>query len=219
MLSAQKYQSSPRKDRPMNDRQHIKTTVQESIDYWSRHVNECGLSVDWSEAETHCWRCGCKRNLELCHIVPHALGGKDEPSNIVLLCHRCHAEGPNVNDPEIMWDWLKAYGVSYYGTFWKIVGMKEYRFIYRHSALEEAEAILESAGIPVDSPLAQSFSTTISIGQPKKQVFTTDSHISTQPRWRAYSAWLSRKWRRPLALIFLRCRKSGTLHTNHGGAS
>ena len=71
--------------------------------------------------------------------------------------------------------------------------MKEYRFIYRHSALEEAEAILESAGIPVDSPLAQSFSTTISIGQPKKQVFTTDSHISTQPRWRAYSAWLSRK--------------------------
>ena len=139
----------------MNDRQHIKTTVQESIDYWSRHVNECGLSVDWSEAETHCWRCGCKRNLERCHIVPHALGGKDEPSNIVLLCHRCHAEGPNVNDPEIMWDWLKAYGVSYYGTFWKIVGMKEYRFIYRHSALEEAEAILESAGIPVDSPLAQ----------------------------------------------------------------
>ena len=139
----------------MNDRQRIKTTVQESIDYWSGHVNECGLSVDWSEAETHCWRCGCKRNLERCHIVPHALGGKDEPSNIVLLCHRCHAEGPNVNDPEIMWDWLKAYGVSYYGTFWKIVGMKEYRFIYRHSVLKEAETILESAGIPVDSPLAQ----------------------------------------------------------------
>ncbi|MCL2354247.1 MAG: HNH endonuclease, partial [Defluviitaleaceae bacterium] len=24
--------------------------------------------------------------------MPHALNGRDEPSNIVLLCGRCHAE-------------------------------------------------------------------------------------------------------------------------------
>ena len=26
-----------------------------------------------------------------------------------MLCKRCHADGPNVTDPEIMWDWIKAY--------------------------------------------------------------------------------------------------------------
>ena len=45
--------------------------------------------------------------------MPDALGGPDAPENIVLLCKRCHAEWPNVKDPEIMWDWLKAYAVPF----------------------------------------------------------------------------------------------------------
>lgn len=108
-------------------RKPIRTTKEEIIDYWVRQgVDECDLSVDWAEADSHCWRCGCERNLERCHIVPDSLGGKDEPSNLVLLCKRCHADGPNVADPEIMWDWIKSYKVAFYDTFWSIQGAAEY---------------------------------------------------------------------------------------------
>ena len=115
----------------------IKTKIKDVVDYWSARVDECGLSVDWSEADSRCWRCGCQKNLERCHIVPDSLGGEDSPSNLVLLCKRCHAENPNVADAEIMWDWIRAYGVPNYETFWTIRGMQEYRFIYKKSPMEE----------------------------------------------------------------------------------
>lgn len=130
----------------MSKKEPIKTTIQEAVEYWSRREDECGLSVDWSEAGTHCWRCGCEKDLQRCHIIPNALGGKDEPENIVLLCSRCHAEGPNVTDPEIMWDWIRAYGVPFYGTFWNIIAKKEYKFIYHKSVEKEIVDILCSAG-------------------------------------------------------------------------
>ena len=110
----------------MVKRSSIKTSINEIVDYWITRVDECDLSIDFSEARKRCWRCGCKRNLQRCHIIPHSLGGKDEPSNLVLLCKRCHLDNPNVGDPEIMWDWLKAYKVSFYDTFWNLQGMKEY---------------------------------------------------------------------------------------------
>lgn len=131
----------------MEKRNTIKTTKKEAVDYWSCFVDECDLSVDWSEGETHCWRCGCERKLERCHIIPDSLGGKDEPANIVLLCERCHAEGPNVSDAEIMWDWIKAYKVSFYETFWSIQGMKEYEFIYKRTLMEELEYIFTEANL------------------------------------------------------------------------
>lgn len=73
-----------------------------------------------AEAYTHCWRCGCEKNLQ-----------------------RCHIDGPNVTDPEIMWDWIKAYSVPFYDTFWGILGAKEYRFIYKKSFTQEIFDILE----------------------------------------------------------------------------
>lgn len=88
----------------MAKRTPIRTSIHDAAEYWSQRIDETELSVDWSEAETHCWRCGCERHLQRCHIIPDALGGEDTPGNIVLLCKRCHAEGPNVRDPEIMWD-------------------------------------------------------------------------------------------------------------------
>lgn len=121
----------------MSKRENIKTTIQEIVDYWSEHEDECGLSVDWSEAHERCWRCGCKRGLQRCHIVPYSLGGEDTPSNLVLLCGRCHLDNPNVADPEVMWDWIRAYGVSLYDTFWSIHGMIEYEKIYGSSIYEE----------------------------------------------------------------------------------
>lgn len=117
----------------------IKTKKEEIVRYWffEQLVDECGLSVDASEAHERCWRCGCKHNLERCHIVPESLGGKDEPSNLVLLCHRCHLDNPNITDPEIMWDWIRAYGVPIYDTFWDLIGIKEYEFIYNRSFYSE----------------------------------------------------------------------------------
>lgn len=132
----------------MSKRKPIKTKKREIKEYWEKHETECGLSVDWEEAESRCWRCGCEyKSLERCHIIPHALGGKDEPENLVLLCKRCHADGPNVTDPEVMWEWIRSYGVPFYDTFWLNMGLKEYRFIYKRSFGEEIAFILKTAGI------------------------------------------------------------------------
>lgn len=135
----------------MNKRAPIKTPISEVIAYWEKRVDECGLSVDWAEADSHCWRCGHEKDLERCHIVPDSLGGKDEPSNLVLLCKRCHAEGPNVIDPEIMWDWIKAYGVPFYGSFWFVRGRKEYQFVYGKTISQELADIFMYVGIAPDS--------------------------------------------------------------------
>ena len=98
-------------------RTKIKTTKKQIVDYWDTHADESDLSIDFSEADKRYWRCGCKRHLQRCHIIPDSLGGKDEPSNFVLLCSRCHLDNPNVADKEIMWDWLKSYAVPFYDTF------------------------------------------------------------------------------------------------------
>lgn len=124
----------------MSGRKEITTTKEQIVDYWAKHEDECGLSVDFAEAHERCWRCGCRRGLERCHIVPDSLGGKDTPSNFVLLCKRCHLDNPNVADPEIMWDWLRAYAVPFYDTFWNINGFKEYEKIYGIPFREELKA-------------------------------------------------------------------------------
>lgn len=134
----------------MAERERIKTTKKEIVDYWAGHVDESDLSIDFAEAHERCWRCGCKRRLDRCHIIPDSLGGEDEPSNFVLLCSRCHLDNPNVMDKEIMWDWLRAYSTSLYDTFWYLLGMREYEKIYAVPVQEEykkrnitGEALLE----------------------------------------------------------------------------
>ena len=124
----------------MPNRKNIKTTREQIVAYWADHVSEAGLSIDFSEAQERCWRCGCQRSLERCHIVPDSLGGVDTASNLVLLCKRCHLDNPNTADPEIMWDWLHAYAVPFYDTFWTIQGMEEYKKIYSVSFSDELKA-------------------------------------------------------------------------------
>lgn len=121
----------------MPKRKNIKTTIDEIVSYWVTKVDEGDLSIDFSEAHERCWRCGYEKKLERCHIVPHSLGGKDIPSNYVLLCKRCHLDNPNVSDPEIMWDWLKAYQCDFYDTFWILQGISEYQKIYGISFEQE----------------------------------------------------------------------------------
>jgi HNH endonuclease len=111
----------------MTKRARIRTTAAEIVDYWSRRETECGLSVDWADAHKRCWRCSGKRKLEKCHIVPDRLGGSDKPENLILLCHRCHLDQPNVVDPVATWNWLRNNAVSLYDTDWIIRGIDEFK--------------------------------------------------------------------------------------------
>lgn len=85
------------------------------------------------------------------------MGGEDKPSNIVLLCSRCHSEGPNVTDPEIMWDWIKAYKVPFYETFWSLLGQREYEFIYKKSIIAEIKEVMKSANITDEEVVLEKF--------------------------------------------------------------
>lgn len=40
--------------------------------------------------EKKCSKCASTENLEVHHIKPRKNGGKNEPSNLILLCHKCH---------------------------------------------------------------------------------------------------------------------------------
>ena len=124
-----------------------RTLINEIVDYWASRIDECDLSVDWSEAEEYCWNCGSPKELTRCHIVPHSLGGKDEPSNFVVLCRRCHEEAPNVEDPRIMWDWLVAHKSSLYKTYWVVEGLREYEFMYKRSVEDDIRFIHENSAV------------------------------------------------------------------------
>ena len=123
----------------MGKRESIKTSKKECVDYWSKHVNESEIGTDWDTADCRCWRCGREAELQRCHIIPDALGGRDEASNMVLLCDICHEEGPNVADSEIMWDWIKAYAQPNEQLYLFSQIDREYEYIYKRGIREEIE--------------------------------------------------------------------------------
>lgn len=130
----------------MKKRKSIKTTITEIVNYWQARVSDDMIGVEWENASECCWRCAQKRNLQRCHIIPDSLGGKDEPSNFVLLCESCHAEAPNVSDPEVMWDWLASYSF-WSNMFWILQGFKEYEFIYGNTFEKELSDIMTRAPV------------------------------------------------------------------------
>jgi len=108
-----------------------KTKHKDIVDYWLPLKDECELGVDWSEAHERCWRCGYKSSLHRCHIVPDSLEGVDHPSNLILLCGRCHREAPNHTNPQYMWIWLKASYGSFYDTYWTQRGLEEFERMFQ----------------------------------------------------------------------------------------
>ena len=50
-----------------------------------------------------------------------------------------------MEDPEIMWDWIKAYNVPFHNTFWIIKGMEEYEFIYKTTLLDDIKAVVSKS--------------------------------------------------------------------------
>lgn len=125
----------------MSHRENIKTTIPQIIEYWCKNSGKNKVSENDLKKYSCCWRCHSKKNIQRCHIVPDSLGGEDAPYNMVLLCSGCHAEAPNVSDPEIIWDWLCAYTRFEMPFALLFRGMKEYEFIYGASYEEDFEAI------------------------------------------------------------------------------
>jgi len=119
----------PREDRRFIEQRnkHNRTAfkwIHESIEYWSKLIDESFLGVDWCEADVYCWRCGCNTPFHKCHIIPQSLGGNDDPSNIIPLCSRCHCEMPDVLDSKFVFEWIKDDHGNVYGTFWNNKSIK-----------------------------------------------------------------------------------------------
>ncbi len=100
-------------------RELITTTLEDIYKYWSnRVIIKDGTTMLFNEmkengiyncddyvfplidsGEPECFVCGTSMDrFERAHIVPMSLGGKDEPSNYVPLCPRCHRNAPNTTD-------------------------------------------------------------------------------------------------------------------------
>lgn len=119
--------------------------ITDAVAYWETRVDECDLGSDWAEAHERCWRCGYKRKLQRCHIVPFSLGGSETSDNIVALCSQCHAEAPDVCDQNEMWDWIKRTRVSLYDTYWTRRALSDVPVESFHGAnIELAKRILRS---------------------------------------------------------------------------
>lgn len=104
----------------MRKRKTIRTTHKEIVTYWGENLpissDEMNI-INWDYAYTHCWNCGAnkatknnsfKTRLQRSHIIADSLGGKDEPSNYVLLCSECHPLSPGTSNPDDMWDWIRS---------------------------------------------------------------------------------------------------------------
>lgn len=47
-----------------------------------------------------------RQGLERCHVLPRQAGGSDtDPSNMFLLCHKCHEESPDTSMPRLFYKW------------------------------------------------------------------------------------------------------------------
>lgn len=104
----------------MAKRPSMKTTKKQIVEWGMNNIPEAGYGVDACNMETYCWRCGCERHTERCHVVPHSLGGEDTPSNYRLFCKDCHREQPNVKDYDATDKWVRETNVGTYNMFWKI---------------------------------------------------------------------------------------------------
>ncbi len=89
-----------------------KNWVKQCWDFHSCRISELDVAVDWADFEhegNRCWCCGhSTRSLQKCHIVPRALGGSSQYSNIIPLCAQCHDRAPDTDDYFAMFEWIKS---------------------------------------------------------------------------------------------------------------
>ena len=137
-------------------RQHQRARVrnEDIVNHWKNSTWFLDLNITPDRATSCCWRCGSKQDIQRCHIVPDALGGGFEESNLVLLCARCHAEGPNLQDKKIMLDWIGSYRKKWSSDFWTNAALDEYKRIYDKDIRTEVEEILYEEKIPIEVDVA-----------------------------------------------------------------
>lgn len=75
-----------------------------------------------------------KSKLNRCHIIPAALGGKDIPSNLFLLCEECHTLSPDTTNPANFFRWVYTRRLDYSDgkmNMMKIITELQSEFDYR----------------------------------------------------------------------------------------
>ena len=108
-----------------------KITKQQIVDYWETRKYEGNMGTDWDTATEACWCCGrFTQNLDKAHIIPDMLDGEYEVSNLVLLCNACHREAPDFDNPDYMWDWIKANSDTNHTTYTFKRIFKEYKKMF-----------------------------------------------------------------------------------------
>lgn len=78
-----------------------------SIDWGEPNCFACGWWATRADEAPELWSVWNRAALDRCHLVPAALGGEDEPENLVLLCIQCHQDAPDVADPTYMLRWIE----------------------------------------------------------------------------------------------------------------
>ena len=80
---------------PPSHKEIVRWWIDNHADEWPDHPQR----YDWGEPV--CWACEgmagdswSHPRLEKAHLVDHALGGANDPSNFVLLCNSCHHDMP-----------------------------------------------------------------------------------------------------------------------------
>jgi len=119
----------------MSKRKHIKKD--QVVNYWintdegssriRQIINQVGVPPPFIHIDIECPECFACSNpfgfrydgksikvwnsataLHIAHIIPHSQGGKEEPSNLVLLCSECHRENPDSINEKFFWKWISS---------------------------------------------------------------------------------------------------------------
>lgn len=96
--------------------------------YWNENNPGRGWLGLWGAGEDICFCCGRESGIQKHHILPVATADAEElsamsgaerrryrervdqlnrPSNLHLLCHRCHKLAPHTTDAEVYWRWFE----------------------------------------------------------------------------------------------------------------
>jgi hypothetical protein len=112
------------------------------IDFGEPSCFACGWMATDPDEEPRIWQVWDRASLHRCHLVPDALGGLDTPTNLVLLCPRCHSEAPDVGDADYMLRWISTH--ESWGT---ILGREIKAAIARHKIAEREIVAFNELGI------------------------------------------------------------------------
>lgn len=92
------------------------------IENYGKYWLDVFYETDSTKAEKtcYCFACGSSVGTQRCHIIPKTLGGKDDLSNLHLLCNECHIESENIETNELYFEWLNSKSPLNSGSYLRI---------------------------------------------------------------------------------------------------